>query len=348
MEGYKACKVKNLKEGDIVAEDIYKNDFLLLSSGVSLTKTLIAKLQNDVYKDNINKTIILVDIKEDISDKLEGTLILSDDVKSRVTKSIDYMYFSKDPEEVAEIATSISEVLVSEVLKDSCSAVCLDSLKLCDNYTFNHCIDVASISMVIAKECKFSEKMIKEIGTAGILHDIGKQDIPLSILNKAGKLTDDEFDLIKKHPTFSYLRVKDTSLSNDIKLGILQHHERYCGGGYPLNISGNNISPIARLLTVSDVYAALVTERPYKNAVKPSECIEMMYGMFLQFDVDYFKKFLDVLVIYSNGSTITLSSGDTAKVIKQNKGYPLRPTIRINEEIVDLSRDCSYLNLIII
>lgn len=349
--GIISVKLEDLVDGMVVAQDVFSNDVLLITRGTRFSKSIINRLKHDVYNHS-NKTIPIYSDKVSIKNKPENNsknLRFDEDVKARVLTSIDYIFTSEDNDKMTELATSVSDVLVEEITSTTYSAVCLDELKMCDNYTFNHYIDVASMGVMLSKGLNFSEKKLKEVGTAGILHDIGKRDIPLEILNKNGRLTEDEFLTIKKHPVYSYKRIKDTSLSNDIKLGVLRHHEKYCGGGYPLGIEGEHINLIARVLAVVDVYAVLVTKRAYKDAMQQSECIETMYGMSQQFDMDIFREFLKVLVVYPNGSTVSLSNNQKAKVVEQNKGYPLRPTISLSDgTIANLSTDLNFASTVII
>lgn len=346
-----SVKLEDLVDGMIIAQDVFSNDVLLITRGTRLSKYIINRLKHNVGNPS-NTTISVYSDKVSIENKPENSsknLKFNEDVKARVLTSIDCIFTSEDNDKIIELATSVSEVLVKEITSNTYSAVCLDELKMCDNYTFNRCIDVASMGVMLAKGLNFPEKKLKEVGTAGILYDIGKRDIPLEILNKNGGLTEDEFLTIKKHPIYSYKRIKDTPLSKDIKLGVLQHHEKYCGRGYPLGIRGNNINLVARVLAVVDVYASLVTKRAYRDAMQQSECIETMYGMSQQFDINIFREFLKVLVVYPNGSTVSLSNNQKAKVVEQNKGYPLRPTISLSDgTIVNLSTDLNFASTLII
>ena len=118
------------------------------------------------------------------------------------------------------------------------------------------------------------------IGIAGLLHDIGKSKIPNEILNKAARLTDEEFAIMKQHSVYGYriLQPKE-DLSTEIKLGVLQHHEKINGKGYPMGVTGDKIDLFARLISISDIYDALVTERPYKKPFSPRDAVEMIMSM---------------------------------------------------------------------
>ena len=135
-----------------------------------------------------------------------------------------------------------------------------------------------------------------------------------------------------------------------MRKAILNHHENIDGTGYPRQLSGNEIGKMAQIISIVDVYDALVTKRPYKEAKSPAEAIEMMFAMSNKFNLDIFRTFLSVVNIYPNGSTVKLSNGQVATVLRQNKSYPLRPVIKITsiKTIVDLSIDKNYLSTVIV
>ncbi len=147
-------------------------------------------------------------------------------------------------------------------------AVDISALKVSDEYTFKHSVDVATMSMIVAKRYGFSQQQVYEIGIAGLLHDIGKSQIPNEVLNKAGRLTDEEFTLMKQHSVFGYrILMEKNELSNDIRLGVLQHHEKINGRGYPMGVDMSKISPFARIISVADIYDALDRARYRRDAL---------------------------------------------------------------------------------
>lgn len=111
------------------------------------------------------------------------------------------------------------------------------------------------------------------------------------------------------------------------KQGILTHHEKFSGNGYPFGLSGEHIPMVGRILSIVDVYDALVTKRPYKSAKNPVEAYEMMLSMTGQFDINIFSVFTQTVVLYPNGTNIELFPGVRTVVAKQNAGYPTRPVL---------------------
>ena len=268
----------------------------------------------------------------------ENSISLSDATKEQAKASLEYMYeHADDGDEVVDVAKSTSSALLDCVLDARETHMSVEALRVSDEYTFKHSVDVAMMGCMLGKSMGLDEKYLQDIMTAGILHDFGKIDVPINILNKPGKLTDAEFDIIKKHPTFGYERLRDSKeLSESVKRGILTHHEKFSGFGYPLGLSGEKIPMIGRILSIVDVYDALVTKRPYKNAKKPVEAYEMMLSMTGQFDINIFSIFTQTVILYPNGTLIELFPGVNTFVSKQNPGYPTRPVL------VDMKTGTTY------
>ncbi|MTI67762.1 MAG: HD-GYP domain-containing protein [Firmicutes bacterium] len=140
-------------------------------------------------------------------------------------------------------------------------------LEIHDTYTNNHSKSVAEIAAKIAEQMDISKERIKEIYWAGIVHDIGKTIIPSEIINKNGKLTDEEFEIIKKHPIWGYEALKNSEELKDIANYVRYHHERWDGKGYPDGLKGEDIPLIAQILTVADTWNAMTSNRSYRKAL---------------------------------------------------------------------------------
>jgi putative nucleotidyltransferase with HDIG domain len=165
-----------------------------------------------------------------------------------------------------------------------------------DRYTSGHSQRVANYSLELAKRMGKSEDEQKIIYYAGLLHDVGKIRVPEEVINKPGKLTDDEFNLIKMHPVSGYHILKDIYEDKRISAGAKYHHERYDGTGYPNGLSGENIPEIARIIGVADAYDAMASNRSYRKAL-PQEVVrsEIEKGIGKQFDPEIAKIMLEMI-----------------------------------------------------
>ena len=271
-------------------------------------------------------------------------------IKNRALQGVEYIFANIHSSETVEVANEISTLITDNILATDSLAINLNNLKISDDYTFKHSVDVAVMSSMLARKIGLSEDKVLEIGTSGLLHDLGKVRISSDILNKPGKLTTEEFDIVKKHTIYGYELLKDNkNISEDIKLGLLQHHERYHGDGYPYGLKGHEIGIFGRILTIVDIYDALVTDRPYHKPIEPVVAYEMMLGMMTNFDPSLFIHFNNIIVLYNIGTIVRLSNGEECIVIGQNQGYPLRPIVRCIEsgEVYDLANDPKCLTLVI-
>ena len=221
-----------------------------------------------------------------------------------------------------------------------------------DDYTYKHCLRVAMLSTGIANELHLSHDDIKEVILAALLHDIGKSNIDHEIIVKPGRLTDEEFDKIKKHPYIGYHILKQSGgYSANVLSGVLFHQEKFDGTGYPTGLAGKKIPLVARILTVADVFDALTSNRPYRRPWSVAETEEyMLGGCGVHFDYDVTAAFLRSFNPYPVGTMVSLSDGRHGVVVKNNSNV-LRPIIRIHGEgvgeEVDLGNDFRFLSLMI-
>lgn len=276
---------------------------------------------------------------------------LTDSVRKRVSEGIQYIYSNADSNELASTTDLLASNLLDVIDSNDAIAIDINELKTSDEYTFKHSVDVATIGMILAKQLNLSKKEIYEIGVSGLLHDIGKTKIPLEILNKPGKLEDSEFAIMKQHSVYGYRMVKDKpEFNNAISLGVLQHHEKINGSGYPLGFDDKKICSYAKILSVADIYDALVTERPYKAAYSQRDAVEMIMSMTSELDMDAMKAFLESMILYPVDSIVTLSNGEKARVVKNNPHYILRPVVVGVEtgKVYNLGEDLDCAHIIIL
>lgn len=275
---------------------------------------------------------------------------LTESVKKRVEEGIQYLYNNTDSENFTSAANSIAGDLMKAIMENDAIAVDIDALKVSDEYTFKHSVDVATMAMIIARKYGLSDREVYEIGIAGLLHDVGKSKIPNEILNKPAKLTDEEFKIMKQHALYGYgiLREKK-DISESIRMGVLQHHEKINGKGYPLGVGAGQICTYARILSVADIYDALVTERPYKKGFSKRDAVEIIMSMTDELDITAMKSFLGSVILYPVNSVVQLSNGESAMVVENNPDYILRPKVvgLTTGKLYNLSEDIACASIVI-
>jgi putative nucleotidyltransferase with HDIG domain len=207
----------------------------------------------------------------------------------------------------------------------------LARLKTKDDYTYMHSIAVCALMIALGKQLGLGSAELQTAGLAGLLHDVGKMLIPEEILNKPGKLTDEEFEIIKQHPHKGWEILKGSpDISATILDVCLHHHERVDGTGYPGRITGDPLTQLSRMGAVCDVYDALTSDRCYKRGWEPAEAIRKMAewrnGLF---DERIFQAFVKTIGIYPSGTLVRLKSGRLAIVIEQTEKSLLTPIVKV-------------------
>ena len=230
----------------------------------------------------------------------------------------------------AEAAAPLVEEISNSVLRNPGALISLARLKTADDYTFMHSVAVCALMIALARQLGLDEQQTREAGMAGLLHDLGKAMIPLEILNKPGKLTDEEFAIVKTHPLEGYkLLLNGKGVSNITKDVCLHHHEKVDGSGYPRALSADKISLFAKMGAICDVYDAVTSNRPYKAGWDPGESLKRMAEWKGHFDPLIFQAFVKSLGIYPIGSLVRLASGKLGVVIEQGDKSLLTPKVKV-------------------
>lgn len=221
-------------------------------------------------------------------------------------------------------------------------------LKTADEYTYMHCVAVCALMTALARQLGLDEQETREAGLAGMMHDVGKAKMPLEILNKPGRLTDEEFSVMKRHSEEGHRILVEMGGAGEIALDVcLHHHEKMDGTGYPHHLPAEKISRHARMGAVCDVYDAVTSDRPYKKGWDPAEALRRMATWAGHFDEYIFQAFVKSVGIYPVGSFVRLESGLMGVVVEQGEGSLLQPKVKtffsaksrayVLPKIVDLS-----------
>jgi HD-GYP domain-containing protein (c-di-GMP phosphodiesterase class II) len=247
-------------------------------------------------------------------------------------------------------AQKLVEEITDSVARNPGALISLARLKTADDYTYMHSVAVCAMMVALAKQLKLDEEQTRLAGLAGLMHDLGKAMIPMEILNKPGKLSPAEFEIVKQHPREGHKLLLTGANVDPVVLDVcLHHHEKTDGSGYPDKLKDAQITLFAKMGAVCDVYDAITSNRPYKPGWDPAESLRRMAEWAKgHFDIQVFQAFVKSLGIYPIGSLVQLSSGRLGVVVEQTGKSLTTPTVkvffstksnmRIIPELVDLSR----------
>jgi putative nucleotidyltransferase with HDIG domain len=240
--------------------------------------------------------------------------------------------------------------MVESVFRHQDALLPMARLKNIDDYTFEHSVGVAALLIAFGRTLKLSKETIREIALGGLLHDIGKAHVPEAILNKPGKLTDDEFAKMKSHVNESLRLLQGVpGISEVTRQVVAQHHERIDGSGYPNRLAGQAISQYGQMAAIVDVYDAISSDKVYCRGMPPTQALKKLLEWSKHhFDPQLVQTFIRAIGIYPTGTLVRLESNRMGVVVEQNENNLLEPVVRIFNhagkqhyvppELVDLSK----------
>ncbi len=301
LDEYILSKIKDLGLVKIKVID-YNNDMVIVSG------TELFKAQ---YNENLNT------VKNILYDLSSG-------------KSVDY-----------NMVNHATDSIINRINENRDIVTCINDMREADDYLYTHSINVSLLVMLIGKWLKYDYYRIKSLVTAGFLHDIGKSKISAEILNKPGSLNTVEFDEMKKHSAYGLqIAEKIPNLNEDILKGILMHHEREDGSGYPFGLKSAQIHDYAKIIAVADIFDAMTSNRAYKKMECAFDVIERMQKEnFGKLDHMVLQTFLKNIASYYMGDFVKLSTGDIGEIVYINPFNISKPIIKVDDVYIDLSRE---------
>lgn len=207
-------------------------------------------------------------------------------------------------------------------------------------HTYTHCLNVGLIAHMFGIWLGIEEEELKNLTITGLLHDIGKIKLDINLLNKRETLTEEEFEYIKTHSYLGYNLLENLPLSDDIKYGVLMHHEKINGYGYPIGLMEDRIPKFAKIIAICDMYDAMTSPRLYRQKNCPFSVIrEFEQNIYEILDANLLLSFLQNIAYVYIGCDVMLSNNEVAEIVYINPKNITKPIIKINDEIVDLSKN---------
>jgi HD-GYP domain-containing protein (c-di-GMP phosphodiesterase class II) len=232
--------------------------------------------------------------------------------------------------QVAEVAGAVDD-MVASMIDNPDALLWVGRLREEDVNTYNHGVKVALYLIALGRQLGFPKRELGWLGMIGMLADVGKIRLPRALLDKPGMLTSAEFGLIKEHVRLGIDALREAGeLPTEVAFGILEHHERLDGSGYPKGLKGNDISIYGRMAAIADSFAALITPRAYANPSAPQDALMNLYEWAgSSFHGPLVEQFVQAVGVFPVGSLVELSSGEVAIVVAHNRVRRLEPRVLV-------------------
>ncbi|WP_080843605.1 HD-GYP domain-containing protein [Cytobacillus gottheilii] len=348
-------KIEDLQEGCILTEDVFSlSNRPIISKNSVVTREIMDVLKAFLVKEvDVANTLVTglpfapsLNIKDELA-----ALEVTDDNKTLFAVFLHAaQQYEKEfkgwqsgmPVEIQTIRNFMLPLIEKMEEATSADIFSLYHLSTEEQYIYQHAVAVGTISAYIGKKLNMEKGKIIQLALGGCLSDCGMAKIKPSILNKKGSLTAEEFDEIKRHSIYSYKMLQNiSSLSDLTKAGIIQHHERLDGSGYPLGDRDQKVNEVARIIAVADVFHAMTSQRQYRRKQSPFKVLELLLeDSFGKYDITAIQAVASGMMNFSVGSKVKLSDGQVAHVLFNEEKSPTRPLVKLDEsgEIIHLER----------
>ncbi|MGN0369040.1 MAG: HD-GYP domain-containing protein [Butyrivibrio sp.] len=342
-----------LEPGMVVFEDVLDSSGrLVLAKGTTLDSEIISKLEFFAISE-----VPIDDAVNQISPKAE--IIPEKSYTEKVKSSPEYRHFNADYNDILNLVKSNLDNLVNNgtpVDKTSLSKAIFCLIKDCkntiqifdiiynleptDEAIYHHSLNVAVISVILGSWLGYKRDVLERLAVAAILHDIGKLTIPRGILNKSGRLTDEEFDIVKKHVNNGYNILINHAMGSDIADTALMHHERCDGSGYPFHYTLEQIPSFAKIVAIADVYDAMISSRSYRTGMCPFDVLQIFdsEGLY-KYDPQYIMTFMENIASAYLHNNVLLSDGRTGEIIMIQRSCLHKPIIKSGNSFINLMKE---------
>ncbi|MFD2117124.1 HD-GYP domain-containing protein [Paenibacillus yanchengensis] len=338
----------DLIDGDRLEEDVFNHYGLhVLSKGTVLNSREISKLlQHQIeYVDIEQRKHVMLESRTLESTATPKWLPSVKPIYDQTISTIEncFIQAAKDGTVDDEVVTAAIEPLFEHLQLERDVVSMLLLLNNADNYTYQHSVHVGMLTYYLANWLGYSQDEANTIGKAGFLHDIGKAKVDNDILNSPNKLTNDEFEEIKQHTIHGYQIIKKSLDDATLALGALQHHERVNGSGYPYGLTGEHIHPIAKIISVADIYSAMISTRVYQKERDLLFVLRELYRLsFDELDPTTTHTFIKHMIPNFIGKQVKLNNDELGIIIMTHPNEFFRPLVQVDNQFIDLTTEREY------
>lgn len=332
--------IECVRDGTKLAKTIYDDaGLILLQAGSQLNGPVIKKMTelhilsvyiDDEYTVEEIDDIIKPELRQKSISTVKETFNNIQRIKSGNQVGIKAI-IEKQNKNYFNSIYKVAEELLDDILKNNKLMVSLVDIKSMDNYTYQHSVNVAVLSLVIGIGLKMPKNELIDLCIGALVHDIGKTLVPKEITKKNTPLTEEEQKILNTHPEKGYVYLKNNfSLSKKSMIVVLEHHERINGTGFPKKLKGSSIHIFAKIVAIADAYDSLTSDRPNERAIPAKDALEyLMANVDTKFDFELVNLFTRIVIVFPAGTIVRLSNDEVALVINTPANFPLRPKIKI-------------------
>ncbi|WP_448565542.1 HD-GYP domain-containing protein [Thalassotalea ganghwensis] len=321
---YKLTKAGHIKN-ELVVKNLVHKGVLQVQIDTSKTKTFsIGQLdyESQTFVPDISKTSAVFEI-----DKAKAIFNQSKKIQRKVFNDA----FSGKPIDIKPVH-NVTEQTIDAIFKNPDALACIINLRNKDEYLLEHSVSVSVLMTIFAKYLKIEKSIIQDLAIGAFLHDVGKIMVPEEILNKPGKLTEEEFTVMKTHVNHSIDIIEATEGISPLSLEVARlHHEKLDGSGYPFSVPGKDISTYGRMITICDIFDALTAHRCYKDGYSHMKAFSILKNLADSghLDTRLVNLFINCMGIFPVGSLVELKSNKLAIVEKRNVDVPTKPKVKV-------------------
>ncbi|MCQ2911543.1 MAG: HD-GYP domain-containing protein [Clostridia bacterium] len=321
----RSIHINSIKGDEVLAKSVYDEDGrVLLRSGTMIRSTYIKKL--------IEMGIEYLYIQDADTEGINLEELVSEETKQQGKQEVKKVfkdYIVSERLELTKIYDLVNTIL-DEILNHKDTIFNVSDLRSKNEALYEHCMSVCILATSVGAYV-FDTKKLRDLTLGALLHDFGLMFVPEEILDKPDKLSPEEFDLIKTHPQVGYeILISDPEFSMISRNIVYMHHEKCDGSGYPLGVKGKQIHDTTKLVTICDMFDAMVTTKPYRKQMKTYESFETLNAMSgVQIDKNLFEEFKKRVALYPVGKPVVLNNGYKGIVASQNGEMLSRPIVRM-------------------
>lgn len=321
--------LNDLTDNMVLAKAIYQGSSLILEQGVNCLTRYTRQLNN--------MGIFSVYVEDELAEGIHVPDIVCESTRDKCNATVAAIFdkLKREGNFNPAILDEMVQTLLDDLFSQDDFLSSLSQISSIDDETLVHSVNVTIYCLLIGKRMHLSREQLKILAEGAVLHDIGKIKLDGSVLSKNTTLTREEYSHVKEHSTFGYTLLKENeALSDEVKLIVLQHHERLDGSGYPAGLAGDAIHPYAQIIAIADMFDALTTERCYRKSMSNYKTYKILTTDAAEgkLNSDMLDHLLAHIAIYPNGIIVNLSNGTHGIVKNQNPGHPFRPIVRIIDD----------------